>query len=170
MATSPSRLSLWAAEPPIFGPADPVGVLTVVPQLTLDEIRDRELTGGENTRALGAWSASAMPSETAFWRAQVRRVIPAVWRLRQSAQSFELPRVSLELLAPDGTPGRLLREGQAQGFSEIRVSLRPLPPTIVERDAETIVIEGGAELSLDLSKARMAGRYSGALVVTLHHF
>jgi hypothetical protein len=88
-------------------------------------------------------------------------------RVRDEHEAYEL-NVRYELTSPDGRTDRL---GPADGSnSEVRTTVRPLPPTIVAVDDAGAVVEGGMVLYLELDSVRRAGSYSGMLTVTLDHF
>lgn len=129
-------------------------VLTVAPRVDLLEVDDQEIVRGRSM------------AEASVGTVRIVRTLPAVWRYRIPAESFDAPHVRAELVGADGAPGRLTH-AEHEG-SEIRVLVRPLTPEIVEQDESSRVFEGGVELILDLSHARVSGHYSGTLIVSLH--
>jgi len=148
-----------------------VGVIQIQPTFQLQRVQLVEILDGTRFQAVaaGSWSRGASPTATRQVEPHIVRTIPAVWRMRvrDEHEAYEL-NVRYELTSPDGRVDRL---GPADGSnSEIRTTVRPLPPTVVAVDDAGVVVEGGMVLYLELDSVRRAGSYSGTLTVTLDHF
>jgi hypothetical protein len=148
-----------------------VGVIQIQPMIRLQNVELTEIVAGARYQALaaGSWSRGASPAASRHVEPKIVRTIPAVWRMRvrDEHEAYEL-NVRYELTSPDGRVDRL---GPADGSgSEIRTTVRSLPPTVVAVDDAGAVIEGGMVLYLELDSVRRAGSYSGTLTVTLDHF
>jgi hypothetical protein len=148
-----------------------VGVIQIQPTIQLQNVQLVEILDGTRYQSIaaGSWSRGASPTATRQVEPHIVRTIPAVWRMRvrDEHEAYEL-NVRYELTSPDGRADRL---GPADGSnSEVRTTVRPLPPTIVAVDDAGAVVEGGMVLYLELDSVRRAGSYSGMLTVTLDHF
>ena len=148
-----------------------VGVIQIQPAIRLRNVELAEILAGARYQALsaGSWSRGASPAASRQVEPNIVRTIPAVWRMRvrDEHEAYEL-NVRNVLPSPAGRVDRL---GRAAGSSsEIRTTVRSLPPTVVAVDDAGAVIEGGMVLYLELDSVRRAGSYSGTLTVTLDHF
>ncbi|MDX1389720.1 MAG: hypothetical protein R3344_11060, partial [Acidobacteriota bacterium] len=117
----------------------------------------------------GRYPAGGFSAAGPAFDARVVRRLPSIWwmRLRDPDELDNLG-VRLDLTAIDGTRDRLGHSGTND--SQIRVLIQPIDPVVTRDDVDSVVVEGGAYLILDLSEVRSAGRYSGTLTVTVDHF
>jgi len=147
------------------------GVISIVPEVRLLPVAASEMFAGGGDRALdaGTWRPGAFEIDASRLESRIVREIPAIWSMRvrdeEELHSFD---VHYRIVASDGSPDRMRLNDRSD--SEIRATLEPLTPAVVLRDDDSVVIEGGAILVLDLQSVRTAGRYTGTLTVTVNHY
>lgn len=152
-------------------PRGDAAVFTMARSLSLQSVGPRELglDGRSSAASAGRWSHERLASVMDSGPERLTRRIPNAWTLRLPPDvrpgSFD---VRLEVEAPDGTRGCLVSTDQPG--SRLHVSARPLPPVVIDRDAEGITWSGAAILQLDLREATTAGSHRGRLVVTIEQF
>lgn len=171
-----SLLAWPAAGVPPTSPRPAVGFQIELPRLVeLDSIGGRDLlaTGNAPTNGLvtglsfdlGSYGAAGASRPQAL-RARVVRRVEKLWRvaLDGSTKEPDAHEVRVELIAPDGTLGALGVAGEPS--AKIAIRAVPLNPVRIE-EGGTAFLQGGVELELDLATARQAGRYEGAISVTV---
>ncbi|MCP4594589.1 MAG: hypothetical protein GY842_27985 [bacterium] len=145
--------------------------LTIAPRVTLEAVRLKELSE-ESVEAGSAWrrvdrdlqALGAAP--TSVISTVVIRRLPDLWRLRiPGGTTPDDLEVSYELIAANGRRDRLNHDRRAA--SEIEVHMRPLPVIVLESQGDGTVVQGGLELEIDVSEARVAGTYLGSLTTTV---
>lgn len=115
---------------------------------------DTEVLLGQNHIAFGA----DVPVLT--------RTIPTLWRTRiPLGHSVHNLSVHIEVISSDGQENHLSHLSGPD--LPIPITLYPQPPTVVDRDRGFWVVEGGALLNIDLSRARYGGNYTGTLKITI---
>jgi len=148
-----------------------VAVFTMARSLNLQPVGPRELghDGRTGAASAGSWSPGRLASVMDSGPERLTRRIPNAWTLRlppdATPGSFD---VRIEVEAPDGTRGCLVNADRPS--SRLLVSARPLPPIVIDRDAEGVTWSGAAILQLDLREATTAGAHRGRLVVTIEQF
>jgi hypothetical protein len=148
-----------------------VGVLEVIPSLSLEPVSATELGQGFSAVgavSLGQWHHGDSPLELPAGPMRITRTIPAVWRMRSSEGSPPILSVQYEVVGANGVQGRLTHTDFSD--AELPVVVEPLPQRIVDVDESTLVIEGGVALQVVLDSARRAGRYAGTIVVAFSSF
>jgi len=145
--------------------------IQIEPTIRLEEIRADELLPDATQRAisLGSYArGGAVPAGRTMDPGIVRHV-PVLWRMYvPDERLIESLEVRVQMIAPDGSPGRL---GTTDGTrSAIRAVARSTPPVVVERDGDGAVVQGGLTLLLDLEEIRNAGTYTGTLSITIDNF
>lgn len=146
------------------------GALQIERSIRLDEVNPAELlfATGDRAIAMGSWS----PNRLRDWRIGdlgVVRHVPYVWRMRlPDEEQASAISVRYDITSPDGRANTLAAVDRSD--SKIRMVLRSLPPVLVTRDADGVLVEGGLTLLLDLENVRSAGTYSGTLTVTIDQF
>jgi len=157
--------------PPYRGAAieTPPGVLQVGPRISLPRVTVAEILGGKSQISAGKWTRNGpSPLGTARVPTRIVRRLPSVWRMRlEDAREIDRIEVDYELTALNGKTSCLSAVDGRE--SELRAEVRNLPPVVVERDADGVIIEGGLVLYMDLESLRSAGQYSATLTVTLSH-
>jgi hypothetical protein len=167
----PPKVSPRLTDRPGSPPPAPETTLQIEPRLTLERIRTAELTGHGEGRALALASASygGWGLDLSPWIIEVERDLSAIWRMPLDASgAASALDVSYQLVARNGHEGSLSHVNRPE--SEIRVFIEPGLPQIRDDGPEGPVVEGGAVLRLRIEGARVAGRYSGTLIVTVNHF
>ena len=148
-----------------------LGAVRVAPAVRLEPVEPSEMLadGDSFSIAEGRYPAGGFSAAGPAFDARVVRRLPSIWwmRLRDPDELDNLG-VRLDLTAIDGTRDRLGHSGTND--SQIRVLIQPIDPVVTRDDVDSVVVEGGAYLILDLSEVRSAGRYSGTLTVTVDHF
>jgi hypothetical protein len=149
-----------------------VGLLEISPQLEIGRIGPGELLGGGASQAvsMGRWSDTGATDSPAFQiETRLVRSVPAVWRMRVSDfDAVQSTNVRYALTAPDGRVNTLT--GVEDPGSVIQALISPLPPLVVEGDLDSVTIEGGLLLNLDLRGVRTSGVHVGTLTVTIENF
>jgi hypothetical protein len=158
--------------PTIFADFDlRIGAVRVAPTVELEPIQASEILSDNGHLALsaGTYAPGGFGAGIPGVEARIVRTIPALWwmRLRDERDLDNLD-VRVDLSATDGGRGRLAH-GRDEG-SQIRVEVRPLEPVVTIDDTDSVVVEGGALLILDLTGVRAAGTYNGTLTVTVDQF
>ena len=147
------------------------GALVIAPQVRLEAVTVDELSYGRGTGPidLGRWRGPGSTVDLPPIRLEVRRQVPTLWRLRLADQTglADLD-VRVELVAINGHRDRLSHLERPR--AEIAANVEPLAPVVVDRDATSVVIEGGLDLTLGLDETRFAGNYAGTLTVTINRF
>jgi len=99
--------------------------------------------------------------------AVVSRAVPRLAQLRLAdGVDLALVQVSFELVGANGKRGVLSGEGDPN--AEIAVVFEPLPLQPLGREGGALLVDAGAIVSLDFSRAGAAGRYAGQLTVTVN--
>ena len=158
---------------PAFGDSgllpESVGELVMFPAVTLDPISAEELSWerGAATVDLDSWRG-LRALEVPPLRTELTRRLPSLWRLRIDDRARpESLEVSYEVVAANGRSDRLSHVERPE--SEIGAVAEPLWPVVIDRDADTAVLEGGLVLRLSIDEIRYSGTYSGTITVSLHH-
>jgi len=151
--------------------AAPDDAVVIEPRIRLHAISAREILEGRAHAAIagGTWRPGASVVDTTGFNTIVTRRLDRVWQTRLPRDvDLAAIQISCEI---DGTDGRhdRLSHGSSPD-SSVRATARALPPIVVGVDEETITVEGGVVLELDLSAVHAAGQYSGTMTVTLHQF
>jgi hypothetical protein len=129
-------------------------------EVTLGAVGAGDLFGGAATQARGADAAELPP-------ATVTRAVPRLAQLRLAdGVDLALVQVSFELVGANGKRGVL--SGADDPSAEIAVVFEPLPPQPLGREGGALLVDAGAIISLDFSRAGAAGRYAGQLTVTVN--
>lgn len=146
------------------------GEILFVSHLELDEISLVDLTGGQgsSTIDLGAWRPTKLLNEVAPVNLRVTRPMPTVWRVRLDGQAPAAVDVRYEVFGIDGTPQRLTHVSKPE--EQLGVIVEPLPPHLLEDDGAGAVLEGGFVLQISLDQTRLAGEYSGTVVVSVNSY
>jgi hypothetical protein len=98
---------------------------------------------------------------------EVSRVVPRLAQLRVAdGIDLALVQVSFELVGANGKRGVL--SGAHGPNEEIGVVFEPLPLQPLGREGGALLVDAGAIVSLDFSRAAAAGRYAGQLRVTVN--
>ncbi|MDX1388367.1 MAG: hypothetical protein R3344_04210 [Acidobacteriota bacterium] len=148
-----------------------LGAVRLASTVRLDPVEPSEMLADGVSLSIseGRYRPGGFGPDGPAFDAQIVRRLPAIWwmRLRDPSELDSLG-VRLDLTSVDGSRDRLGHSLEHE--SEIRVTVRPLDPVVSRDDVDSVVIEGGALLILDLSEVRSAGRYTGTLTVTVDHF
>jgi len=147
-----------------------IGDLALVGRIELPPIRAFELGLSGPAQALpgteGGGAATRSVAELHSLTLTVERELAGLWRLRVPAgMRLGSMQVSYQVVAGSGVAGRLSNAELPE--EEIPVRVVGSVPFVLESEEESTVLEGGATLILDLSAVRHAGRYLGAVQVTL---
>ena len=149
---------------------DQIGDVALATRVELPPIRAFEL--GLSAPALaqpGAGGGSGMNRtmvEVHSLNLNVERELPGLWRLRVPAgRRLGSTRVSYQVVAGSGIVGHLSNAELPEEVIPVRVM--DAVPIVVENDGESMVLEGGATLFLDLSVVRHSGQFVGTVQVTL---
>ncbi|OFV80150.1 MAG: hypothetical protein A2Y78_15315 [Acidobacteria bacterium RBG_13_68_16] len=134
--------------------------LALVGEITLGAVGAGDLFGGAAAQARGADAAQLPP-------AAVSRAVPRLAQLRVAdGVDLALVQVSFELVGANGKRGVL--SGADDPNAEIAVVFEPLPLQPLGREGGVLLVDAGAIISLDFSRAGAAGRYAGQLTVTVN--
>lgn len=152
MSTEP-HITLAAILPTEISSTDTVAL----PPLRTLARADLEASGSPSTLTRGA---------AGELQTRIEREIPELWELRTPVlvPPHQLD-VTYELRSSRGRQGHLSHLEQES--SDLQVGLRAIPPTVVRRDGDTAVIQGGVVLVFDVSSAELAGTYVGTLTTTV---
>jgi hypothetical protein len=148
-----------------------VGAVRVARTVELEAIQATELLADHAYLALssGTYTPGGFGAGAPGFEARIVRTIPALWWMRLRDESdLDTLDVRLNLSANDGGRDRLAHDRDED--SQIRVELRPLDPVVAIDDDDSVVVEGGALLILDLTGVRSAGTYNGTLTITVDRF
>jgi hypothetical protein len=102
------------------------------------------------------------------FNAVIKRELPKLWRMRVPLDQVNSLYATYELKAKDGEENEFKHEKRPD--SSVKVVIEPLPINIISEDTttNTALIEGGVNLTIDLSQASSAGQYIGDLIVTVN--
>lgn len=129
-------------------------------EITLGPVGAGDLFGGAAARARGADAAGLPP-------ATVTRAVPRLAQLRLAdGVDLALVQVSFELVGVNGKRGVL--SGADDPSAEIGVVFEPLPLQPLGREGGVLLVDAGAIVSMDFTRAGAAGRYAGQLTVTVN--
>jgi len=128
-------------------------------EVTLGPVGAGDLFGGAAAQARGA-DAAVLPLPV------VSRAVPRVAQLRL-ADGIDLASVQVrfELIGDNAKRGVLSAADDPN--AEIGVAFEPLPLQPLGREGGALLVDAGAIVYLDFSRAGAAGRYSGQLTVTV---
>jgi hypothetical protein len=144
----------------------------------LEPVTSAELTGASTAHRMGS-SGRGMASATGrgfsadftgMFRTtdpahQVRRRLTGLWRLEVPlGTDADDINVRYEVVAPDGQVGFL---GHRESTGHLPAEIRAEPIRIVRYEGTSAVLEGEAELVVDISKLQHAGSYGGTVRVTV---
>ena len=121
--------------------------------------------------SLGRWSSAARGPMADVENAPViQRRVPDIWQFRVPVQErgSRYLDVDYALHGANGASGTLTNP--LDRSSDIRVRIEPLAPTVVAREGDYDVMQGGVIFHLDLSGVRRAGQHSGTLTVSFHNY
>jgi hypothetical protein len=156
---------------PEFRDFDSVGVLELAPRLEILRVRPGEILGGSTARAveMGRWSRDGLSMASFEIDTHLVRTLPDVWRMRVAdLDSIYATNVRYTLSALDGTANALTNLDNPT--SVIHASITPLAPRPVDGTLDSVMLEGGLVLDLDLRDVRTAGVHAGTLTVTLENY
>jgi hypothetical protein len=129
-------------------------------EVTLGPVGAGDLFGGATAQARGADAAELPP-------ATVTRAVPRLAQLRLAdGVDLALVQVSFEVVGANGKRGVL--SGADDPSAEIGVVFEPLALQPLGREGGVLLVDAGAIVSLDFSRAGAAGRYAGQLTVTVN--
>lgn len=159
---------LMAALPAAAGKRDverprPVQSRRLIAPATLDmpPIRPTEILAGP-VRSAQPFDGGALPDLVPT----VTRQLPDLWRMRVGdAAEASSTSVRYELVGADGEPGHLSLIGEGNDLIPVRIVPRTVQTDVLSDGSA--VLSGGADLELDLTRARRSGRYSGTLVIVI---
>lgn len=149
-----------------------------LPAVSMTEILGTIARGGGSGNAapgglamsLGTWSpSSAAMAGRAATAVEALRRAENLWQIRLPGEQRRTQHldVAYQIHGLDGRRGALTHP--ADSFSQVRVRLEPIAPTLVGADDDD-VLQGGVTLHLDLSGIRRAGQHLGSLTVTFNNF
>ncbi|MCX7592567.1 MAG: hypothetical protein N2235_02170 [Fischerella sp.] len=100
--------------------------------------------------------------------AVITREFPALWQMWVPTDQVASLRATYEFKSESGQANQFSRE-QHSG-SGVSIVLEPLPILEIARDqnTNTVLVQGGVRLKMDLSTAQSAGAYAGELTVTVN--
>jgi hypothetical protein len=165
------RLASFKGGKQTAGRGNAFGIFSIKPRVLLEPVTAAEITGMDKGQAVscGGFQFGNDGIHSLNLRSMVSRKVSELWRLRMpvDARLYALD-VSYELVGANGRSSRLCNLDKSE--SEIKVQIDDIPPRVVGREANSMLIEGGMVMHLQLEGARAAGKYSGTLTVVVNHF
>lgn len=152
--------------------------IQVEPVYPLEPVTTTEMTGvSREYRSTGARTGAASFTGRGFTAdfggafsqaeltPEVRRRLTGLWQLRIPPDMHPADiRVRYEVVAPDGRVGSLRHR---ESDHHIPATVHAEPVRILRHEGPMVVIEGAAELVVDITDLRRAGRYGGTIRVTV---
>ncbi len=107
------------------------------------------------------------PLPDPIFNTQINRTIENIWRFNVASGSENNLQVDYQLVSDNNESNKLNHPTYTD--SKIAVSISEIQPKVISNDpdTQTVLVEGGAIFSLNLSELKVSGEHSGTLTVTI---
>ncbi|TBR58363.1 hypothetical protein B4U84_20790 [Westiellopsis prolifica IICB1] len=107
------------------------------------------------------------PLPEPIFNTQINRTIENIWRFNVASGSENNLQVDYQLVSDNNESDKLNHPTYTD--SKIAVSISKIQPKVIstDPDTQTVLVEGGAIFSLNLSELKVSGEHSGTLTVTI---
>lgn len=107
------------------------------------------------------------PLPEPIFNTQINRTIENIWRFNVASGSENNLQVDYQLVSDNNESDKLNHPTYTD--SKIAVSITEIQPKVIstDPDTQTVLVEGGAIFSLNLSELKVSGEHSGTLTVTI---
>jgi hypothetical protein len=139
--------------------------LSTPQKLTIPPLAPSEISPAATTESVANEQDLLAPPQL---NAVITREFPALWQMWVPTDQVASLRATYEFKSESGQANQF--SGEQHSGSGVSIVLEPLPILEITRDqnTNTVLVQGGVRLKMDLSTAQSAGAYAGELTVTVN--